>query len=248
MLRISHYDSPRGSGWDLATGLPAQPDQFDHYLGKPMFEGDGVRRCLYCHTTNFRAVLDQVGPEAADHSIGCERCHGPGGHHVAAVAAGFSDPAIANPGAGTAAEINQLCGQCHNIHRPDVLDKDRTDPVWYRFQALTLTWSRCYTESQGTLSCVSCHDPHRLAETSAARQEVHCLSCHGPEPGTAQAARASHSDPTPASTASRTTCPVNPAKGCIDCHMARAWEKSTHTFKTDHFIRVRERDRLPAAE
>jgi hypothetical protein len=30
--------------------------------------------------------------------------------------------------------------------------------------------------------------------------------------------------------------------------MARAWEKSTHAFKTDHFIRVRERDRLPAAE
>jgi hypothetical protein len=24
--------------------------------------------------------------------------------------------------------------------------------------------------------------------------------------------------------------------------MARAWEKSTHSYKTDHFIRVRQRD------
>ena len=55
-------------------------------------------RCLFCHTTNFRAVLDEKGPEAKDLSIGCERCHGPGGHHIAAAEAGFADLAILNPG------------------------------------------------------------------------------------------------------------------------------------------------------
>src|SRR5262249_41585880 len=97
MIRMSHYQSDTGSGWDLATGLPARPDKESDYLGKPIVEGDGVRRCLFCHTTNFRAILDQAGPEAHDHSIGCETCHGPGGHHVATAEAGFSDPSIVNP-------------------------------------------------------------------------------------------------------------------------------------------------------
>ena len=103
MIRMSHYDSPRGAGWDFATGLPARPDDTEEYLGKKMLAGDGVRRCLYCHTTNLRAILTARGPEAADHAIGCERCHGPGGHHVAAVEAGFFDSAIANPSQAPAA-------------------------------------------------------------------------------------------------------------------------------------------------
>ena len=72
MLRISHYHSARGSGWDLSTGLPQRPDNPHEYLGTTLLEGDGVRRCLFCHTTNFRAALDQAGPEAADLAIGCE--------------------------------------------------------------------------------------------------------------------------------------------------------------------------------
>ncbi len=101
LLRMSHYDSPRGAGWDISTGLvphPARPDQF---LGELADPGDGERRCLDCHTTNFRAIEDNVGPESADHAMGCERCHGPGAHHVLAVEAGFSDRAIISPGLRT---------------------------------------------------------------------------------------------------------------------------------------------------
>ena len=93
-----YYRSPRGTGWDVATGLPRRPADQEGYLGKKMFAEDGVRRCVSCHTTNVHSILHEAGPESADHSIGCERCHGPGGHHVAAVAAGFSDLAIVSPG------------------------------------------------------------------------------------------------------------------------------------------------------
>jgi tetratricopeptide (TPR) repeat protein len=250
MLRLSHYESRRGSGWDLTTGLPPRPPDEQEYLGRPMLERDGVRRCLFCHTTNFRAVLDQAGPEAADHSIGCEKCHGPGGHHVAAADAGFSDLAIINTTQASATAINEMCGKCHNLHDTSVISAPRTDPVWYRFQALALTWSRCYAGSGGKLSCVTCHDPHKTTETLPARNEAKCLACHGPDRLAATADRAvlpgsslppRRSPEMQSRVNAGTTCPINPAKGCIECHMPKAWQQSTHSFKTDHFIRVRDR-------
>jgi len=250
MLRISHYHSPRGSGWDLSTGLPQRPENPHEYLGTTLLEGDGVRRCLFCHTTNFRAVLDQAGPEAADLAIGCENCHGPGGNHAAAVEAGFPDLAILNPGRLPGSAVNKTCGQCHDLHDTSVISAPRTDPVWYRFQSLALTWSRCYTESEGNLTCVTCHDPHTYGKTSAASHEAKCLSCHGPDPVPAStghmplSAPPSQTNLLPQKTSSKkvsTTCPVDPAKGCIECHMPSAWQQSTRSFKTDHFIRVRDR-------
>jgi hypothetical protein len=251
-IRLSHYESPRGSGWYLATGLPPRPEDEGEYLGKTMVDHDGVRRCLYCHTTNFRAVLDQTGPEAADRSIGCETCHGPGAHHLAAVDAGFTDLAIASFRKASGSRINGLCGQCHSLGETSVISAPRTDPVWLRFQALTLTWSRCYSQGGETLNCMTCHDPHEGVETSAERNEAHCLSCHGPEPATAvglvhSAASSGSTQPTHLSRAgqhngaAKTTCPVDPSKGCIKCHMPRVWVQSTHSFKTDHYIRVHDR-------
>ena len=36
-------------------------------------------------------------------------------------------------------------------------------------------------------------------------------------------------------------CPVNPSKGCIECHMPRVRIDSLHMELTDHYIRVRHR-------
>src|SRR5262249_7743011 len=146
--------------------------------------------------------------------------------------------------------IDQICDKCHGTHQPAGLDLPRTDPLWLRFQSLTLTWSRCYTASEGTMGCTTCHDPHRNAETSAARNEARCLSCHAPDPTTSPVA-----SPTPAAsgrrpntargrpdaTGTQVPCPVNPTKGCLDCHMPRIWVEPTHSFKTDHFIRIQDR-------
>ncbi len=247
MIRMSHYRSPRGTGWDIATGLPLQPVDEEEYIGHEMFDGDGVRRCLNCHTTNVQAILHEVGPEAADRSIGCERCHGPGGHHVLAIAAEFSDSAIGSLEAALPAEMDQMCVKCHGIQIPEELDLPRTDPVWLRFQSLTLTWSRCYTESDRTLGCVTCHDPHRNTETSAAWYEAKCLSCHAADPTTSSRISSipetsgrhvsAHRD-SPAAKMARTSCPVNAKHGCVNCHLPRVWVQSTHSFKADHYIRI----------
>jgi tetratricopeptide (TPR) repeat protein len=249
MVRMSSYRCRGEKGWDLATGLPPRPVDLEEYLGKKMLEGDGVRRCLNCHTTNPRAILREAGPEAADSSIGCEKCHSPAGHHVAAVAAGFSDLAIDSPGEASPAEIDQICAKCHGNQQPERLGRPQTDPIWVRFQSLSLSWSRCYTESGGSLGCVTCHDPHRNIETKAATYEAACLSCHAAESSKRKAGSLSPRPPGRSresgrerrdSKKTRTSCPVNPASGCVDCHLPRIWVESTHSFKADHYIRIRD--------
>lgn len=217
LMRMSHYDSPKGAGWDLSTGLPPHPASPDRFLGEPADPEDGERRCLDCHTTNFRAIEDRVGPESADRAMGCERCHGPGGHHVLAAEARFPDPALISPGRAPEETVNRLCGHCHGFTQPHGFTGEPDDPGWFRFQAARLQESRCFIGSGGRLHCATCHDPHRGLETAAAPYEAKCLNCHGP---------------------GKTTCPVNPARGCVDCHMPRAWRQPTHSFLSDHKIRV----------
>jgi len=225
MVRMSYYRSPKGTGWDVSSGLAVHPAHPDEFLGRPLDHRDGERRCLSCHTTNFRAIEQQVGLESADRSIGCEACHGPGGHHVIAEEAQFSDPAIIIPRQATGDAVNQMCGRCHGLTHAEAVTGPDDDPGWLRFQNITLSRSRCYTESGGKLNCVTCHDPHTNAETSATRNEAKCLACHSTRLG------ANHA------------CPVNSSNGCIECHMPKIWVQATHSFKSDHNIRKRTRGR-----
>jgi tetratricopeptide (TPR) repeat protein len=221
MIRISFFRSPKGAGYDVSSGLELHPAHPDEFLGKPLDNRDGQRRCLSCHTTNFRSILDQVGPESTDRSIGCEACHGPGGNHVLAVEAQFPDPAIISPKSENGSPaINLMCGRCHGLTQAVAVTGPEDDPGWLRFQTVTLSRSRCYSESDETLNCVTCHDPHANAEKSAAHYETKCLSCHDSSP------------------ALNSRCPVSPAKGCLDCHMPKIWVQATHAFKSDHNIRV----------
>jgi len=220
MLRISSYHSPRGSGLDLSNGLKPHPTDPAEFLGAPLIPGDGERRCLTCHTTNFHSIELDAGPESADHAIGCEACHGPGGNHLLAMEAGFSDSAIVGPKRSSAQTINQVCERCHRMAHAEMVTGAVDDPDWLRFQTTTMFRSRCYTESGEKLHCVTCHDPHKNAETIPAFYEAKCLNCHGP---------------------GNTTCPVNATKGCIECHMPSIWVQATHAFKSDHNIRVHQR-------
>ncbi len=237
-LRLSYYHSTHGSGWDRTAGDAGNSDPREPIRGRPIDVRDGVVRCLVCHVTRPRDFRDpppsDAGPEANDRAIGCERCHGPGGNHLAAVAAGLADPAIAvaRAAAWPARTLDAQCSECHTVDLRPAIREAPDDPRFVRSPGLTLTFSRCYTESQGRLSCLSCHDPHRVAEASAAHHDDRCLSCHsGGRTGAASA------NPTPGIAMAR-PCPVRPASGCIACHMPKVPVTELHTTLTDHFIRV----------
>ncbi|MHB1558043.1 MAG: tetratricopeptide repeat protein [Isosphaeraceae bacterium] len=232
-FRLSRYSDP--PGWDVTSGQPRGTGQAELYQGMRI-TADAVRRCLFCHTTDARSIVTGKGPEAADAAIGCERCHGPAGNHLLALKAHAEDLAIARPRLASGTAVVKLCSQCHSPRDPELPMIPGSDES-VRFQGTTLTWSRCYTESHDALGCVNCHDPHRDAETRESRYEARCLDCHGAsrsKPGeprsAAHAPRESHAE--------AASCPVNPEKGCIACHMPRVRIPMTHASFTDHYIRV----------
>jgi hypothetical protein len=226
-VRLSYYRTASGSGWGRTSGdVGAASEPLEKIRGRSIQVLDGVVRCLHCHVTRPREFRDPgpdaLGPEAADSAIGCERCHGPGGNHQKAIDTDFPDRAIINLATAPAATVNAQCAECHTVDIRSAILSAPEDPSYVRSPGMTLTFSRCYTESRGGLSCLTCHDPHRDSQHATSFHEQKCLTCHSPAP------------PAPR----RTVCKVNATRGCLDCHMPKVPVAELHMSLTDHYIRV----------
>jgi hypothetical protein len=234
-VRLSYYHTATCSGWCRTAGdVGTSSDPNEIARGRPIDVRDGVVRCLHCHVTRPREFRnpppDVAGSEATDSAIGCERCHGPGGNHLAAVASQFPDPAIAivRAAPAQAALTNLQCSECHTVDIHSAIVNAPDDPHFVRSPGMTLTFSRCFTEGGGNLSCLTCHDPHGEAERSSSYYESKCLACHsagnsGADNGLSVRGRA---------------CKVNLAGHCVHCHMPKVPVPELHASLTDHFIRV----------
>jgi tetratricopeptide (TPR) repeat protein len=225
-LRLSSYHSANGVAWGPTAGDVPDSDSAENIRGQPIPVRDGIVRCVYCHVTNFRDFRDpppESGfcPTVTDAGIGCERCHGPGGNHLAAIRAGFPDRAIVNAGTSSSSAITAQCADCHIVGSTPDINAAPDNPDYVRSPGLTLTFSRCYTESDGEMSCLTCHDPHRDDEEPVGFYESKCLSCHSQKNG------------------SQTACRVNPITNCLNCHMPKIPIAVLHASLTDHYIRVR---------
>jgi hypothetical protein len=192
----------------------------------------GLLDCIECHGTRTAPPFKKgLAPETMIPNVSCERCHGPGRAHAEAaarIAAGGQAPVLPSMpfgGGQSGPEQTALCGHCHRVPSMIPTDWIRTDNATLaRFPSVGLSFSACYTKSDGALSCTTCHDPHSRTSKDTASYEETCLACHGHTP------RARPAEVV-------TACPVNPRGGCIECHMPlRAPSKAGLRF-TDHWIR-----------
>jgi tetratricopeptide (TPR) repeat protein len=236
--RLSHY--PDRVGWDITSGQPRQPDHTDFQYQGRFASRDDLRQCLECHNTNPHAIVTGSDAPRADRAIGCERCHGPGGNHVQILSSkdfatkSDADLAIARPSLAAGPAIVGLCADCHSARKKG-LRLVPGSPQSVRFQGTTLTWSRCYIESDGKLDCLTCHNPHKNAEADPHGYESKCLHCHSPAAGTTVLSQSLNVKTEPGR---QSSCPVQPGGGCIDCHMPKREALMAHTRFTDHFIRI----------
>ncbi len=187
--------------------------------------------------------------------IGCERCHGPGELHVRLMAGEEikelpkNARTIVNPRKLSPQKQLDVCQQCHlqgkawSLHgdsdwfdfRPSLMLKTHRSVY---FPATTpkevfevadsphrLSLSQCFKESKGTMTCITCHDPHRsIKEFMIDHYNEKCLQCHAPPSLPGKSSRYPHSA----------------ADNCVSCHMNRTGSDNTlhGVSNTDHWIRI----------
>lgn len=249
------FQSPLGwytqrGGWDLSPGYREDPElRFARAIDES---------CLYCHAGRTEPADARASTSTGrfsarvflEEAIGCERCHGPGGRHVAVMeraVAGVppADPCIVNPAELDPARREAVCNQCHlageaviprfgrgflDFRPGDLLDDtlvvlvaadgDRRAAVSHVEQ---LRASNCFIASDGALGCTSCHDPHTTPPPAdrAAFFRDRCMACHDESACGVPAARRE----------------TEAAGSCITCHMpARPASDVPHAAMTDHTI------------
>jgi hypothetical protein len=179
--------------------------------------GRDVVGCIECHSTTSQIRGTLVADLRAN--VGCERCHGPGRQHVAAVEQGLADLAVEfSPRTATAKDEVQLCGQCHRL--PEALKTlpDPDDKKLARFQPIGIQQSACFQRSDGNLRCSTCHNPHESVQRGASTYNSQCQKCHS-----------SAGEPHPA-------CSISQQGDCVHCHMPAVEVHPGISFR-DHWIR-----------
>jgi tetratricopeptide (TPR) repeat protein len=228
--------------WDLSPG---------YQLADLGFSRPIAAECALCHSGGPQVIEKLNGeyrePPFRELAIGCENCHGPGGSHVLHP----KQPGLmVNPAKMPARLAEEICLNCHQGGDARVLQpgKHYTDfrPGQWLFDTVAIfkaadslrpeqnadllehhaamKLSRCFRESAGKLSCLTCHDPHvqPAATETAPYFRKKCLTCH-----TDESCRLALTERT-----GRT-----PSDDCVGCHMPkRNVTVISHTALTNHRI------------
>lgn len=229
------------NAWALSPGY----QYGDYGFSRPILPG-----CIACHSGRAQPVADGNGrfgkPPFQQLAVGCENCHGPGEAHIAAA----SRDTIVNPARLSGWLSDNVCLPCHqtgdarvlragkgfNDFRPGTALDNTLSIFMVPFSAeaapkddllehyLSMRLSKCYRESAGKLSCISCHDPHTQPTAAEAPEyfRKRCLTCH-----TEQSCSVPLVDRQKQS----------PPDNCIGCHMPKRDVKViSHSVLTNHRI------------
>lgn len=228
------------SYWTALNSWVNSPGYGDRTLD---FSRPILPRCFECHASSFQVVSDSGVVNRyrrSDYVLGisCERCHGPGGQHIAANSVPGQKPAdqaILNLAKLPRARQLDLCALCHggigtsktpvfSFKVGDVLaehlEQKKPDPDEpldvHGNQLALLERSKCFQSSE--MTCTTCHDVHRPQRDPREFSDK-CLQCHKVQ-----------------------SCGLYPKRGnaiagkCVDCHMPN--QNSNIIFSSHDRVRI----------
>jgi tetratricopeptide (TPR) repeat protein len=200
---------------------------FDPF-GAGDFSRELTPRCLECHNTWFEhspGTLNQYKREPAILGVTCEKCHGPGDKHAAfhqSHPESTSAEAIVKPARLSRERQMDLCAQCHSnaiTYRGPAFSYLPGEPLDAHFRTIRpkypeedhvanqvayLRESKCFKDSD-SLTCTTCHNPHRPRNAGPDASRSACLKCHQP-----------------ADCGERPRLPIAVQDECAGCHMPQS--------------------------
>lgn len=257
-LPINWYVEKTGS-WNMSPGFD-QPDQ-------PDMHGAVNSECIFCHTAyplaDDRKTQDdeEVFPATLPEGIDCQRCHGPGAAHIAAVRAKASNDqiheTIVNPSRLSRERQLEVCMECHletsARHIPNSIRNYGRDLNSYRPGEPLADYKTYFERSKDAndFGFETAHASYQLPQSVCfQKSQMTCLTCHDPhniprgEAATrhyvevCQSCHASTKDL--AQDAAHKGVVIKTGSSCLTCHMPkRRPEASVHVVLTDHWIRRR---------
>jgi len=251
-LPLSWY-SGKGGYWAMSPGYDRR-DQQDFRRAIPY-------GCMFCHNgyPDFEegATLIETEPSfngRMPEGIDCQRCHGPGREHIAAVESASTDPeairgSIVNPSRLSRDRQLEVCMQCHleTTSRPLPNELVRFDrgPFSYQPGEPLGDFALFFDHAPGTGhddKFEIAHAAYRLRKSTCFEaSEMTCTTCHNPHAVPRGQQAIDHYQAVCQGCHQSAHASGTPAPGaCIDCHMPkRRAEDAVHVVMTDHYIQRR---------
>jgi len=240
-LPISWY-SEQGGYWAMSPGYD-RPDQEDFRRVVP-------EECLFCHN-----AYPVPGSQRVAEGIDCQRCHGPGGKHIAAVGSGHAKEdairqSILNPARLSRERQLEVCYQCHleTTSSPLPYQLRRYEKEVFSYQpgerladfALYFDRDRV-TDDRFEIA----HAAYRLSKSKCfLKSQMTCTTCHNPHDVPKGQMAVSHYVSVCKTCHQRVHLAEKSQGNCLDCHMPkRRAEDAVHVVMTDHLIRRDQPDR-----
>jgi predicted CXXCH cytochrome family protein len=249
----------KGGYWGMNPGYD-KPD----FPGATRLAG---YQCMFCHNA-YPGIPNGHREEGAEaqyvaplpQGIDCQRCHGPGQRHIAAVSRLGATPeairaAIVNPKRLSPERELEVCLQCHletsSQPLPHSVQRQNRGPFSYLpgqpLGDFRLSFDRA-SAKEDRLEVA--HAGYRLMQSQCFRKSegrLRCTTCHSPHNVAQGETAAAHYNGVclnchQAAIERLVATDAHPAdSACVTCHMPkRRTDESVHVVMTDHYIRRRQ--------
>ncbi|MCM2372870.1 multiheme c-type cytochrome [Aporhodopirellula aestuarii] len=241
---ISWY---RSAGWDLSPGY----DTAIH----PSFSRLASDDCLFCHVGMVeRSVANDRAVKIVEHSISCERCHGPGRSHAQihdADESGRDEQAeqlidsLVHPGELSRDRSEAICQQCHLQGAAYATAADKRLWDFVPGESLAVVRTDFQFSSNDEFKVAGHVEQLHKSACYQGSETLTCITCHDPHHEPPQGSRVDYFRQKCVQCHASDSCGVEHDQrqrtnhnDCSDCHMPRRKTDVTHAALHQHEIGV----------